>query len=176
VATPGSRRTAGQLPALYAIVTRHVTTALYSCPRELYVAQSTKCFGVQRQPLGESMVLPIPGCDDLLLPLLEVVWPGKHHIWGPPTTTSQHPAPATLHPYGWVHTLWQVIRYNSYELCEAARVLLLIRETDTVEVLVLRYGAEAIEHLFQSGRDASEMPCLVLLNPNMPRLESFRIL
>ena len=122
------------------------------------------------------MVLPIPGCDDLLLPLLEVVWPGKHHIWGPQTTTSQHPAPATLHPYGWVHTLWQVIRYNSYEFCEAARVLLLIGETDTVEVLVLRYGAEAIEHLFQSGRDASEMPCLVLLNPNMPRLESFRIL
>jgi hypothetical protein len=109
-------------------------------------------------------------------PLLEVVWPGKHHIWGPPTTTSQHPAPATLHPYGWVHTLWQVIRYNSYEFCEAARVLLLIGETDTVEVLILRYGAEAIEHLFQSGRDASEMPCLVLLNPNMPRLESFRIL
>ena len=68
MATPGSGRVAGQLPALYATVTWRVTIALYSCPGELYVPQSTKCPGVQRQPLGESMVVPIPGCDDLLLP------------------------------------------------------------------------------------------------------------
>ncbi len=123
MATPGSGRIAGQLPALYATVTWRVTIALYSCPGELYVPQSTKCPGVQRQPLGESMVVPIPGCDDLLLPLPEVVWPGIHHIWGLPTTISQHRAPATLHSNAWVHTPRQVIRYNSYEFYEADRGL-----------------------------------------------------
>ena len=96
------------------------------------------------------MVVPIPGYDDLLLPLPEVVWPGKHHIWGLPTTISQYPAPATLHPCARVRTLQQVISYSSYEFCEADRVLLLKGERDTVEVLVLRYGVEAIEYLFQT--------------------------
>jgi len=96
------------------------------------------------------MVVPIPGYDDLLFPLPEVVWSGKHHIWGLPTTVSQYPAPATLHACAWVRTLRQVIRYSSYEFCEVERVSLLIGERDTVEVLVLRYGAEAIEYLFQT--------------------------
>jgi hypothetical protein len=48
-------------------------------------------------------------------PLPEVVWPGMHHIWGRPTTFSQHPAPATRHPYARVHTPRQVIRCNRYK-------------------------------------------------------------
>jgi two-component system, response regulator len=56
------------------------------------------------------------------------------------------------------------------------KAFLLIGEGDTNEVLVARDGAEAIEYLFQSGRDASEMPCLVLLDLNMPRLGGFGVL
>jgi two-component system response regulator len=49
-------------------------------------------------------------------------------------------------------------------------------DTNTNEVLIARDGAEAIEYLFQPGRDASEMPCLVLLDLNMPRLDGFGVL
>jgi two-component system response regulator len=56
------------------------------------------------------------------------------------------------------------------------KAFLLIGEGDTNEVLVARDGAEAIEYLFQSGRDASEMPCLVLLDLNMSRLDGFGVL
>jgi two-component system, response regulator len=56
------------------------------------------------------------------------------------------------------------------------KAFLLIGEGDTNEVLIARDGAEAIEYLFQPGRDASEMPCLVLLDLNMPRLDGFGVL
>jgi two-component system response regulator len=44
------------------------------------------------------------------------------------------------------------------------------------EVVVARDGVEAIEYLFHPGRAATEMPGLVLLDLNMPRMDGFCVL
>ena len=44
------------------------------------------------------------------------------------------------------------------------------------EVVVARDGVEAIEYLFSPERSAEDMPRLVLLDLNMPRLDGFGVL
>jgi CheY-like chemotaxis protein len=46
----------------------------------------------------------------------------------------------------------------------------------TDEVVVARNGVEAIDYLFDPERSAEEMPRLVLLDLNMPRLDGFGVL
>ena len=46
----------------------------------------------------------------------------------------------------------------------------------TNEVVLARDGEEAIEYLLAEGREADEMPCLVLLDLHMPRLDGFGVL
>lgn len=59
---------------------------------------------------------------------------------------------------------------------ELTRAFLLIGERLTNEVVVARDGVEAIEYLFQPERGPSEMPGLVLLDLNMPRMDGFGVL
>ena len=46
----------------------------------------------------------------------------------------------------------------------------------TNEVVLARDGEEAVEYLLADGREADEMPCLVLLDLHMPRLDGFGVL
>jgi two-component system, response regulator len=59
---------------------------------------------------------------------------------------------------------------------ELTKTFLLKGEEGTNEVVVAHDGVEAIEYLLQSGRGASQMPCLVLLDLNMPRIDGFGVL
>jgi two-component system, response regulator len=45
----------------------------------------------------------------------------------------------------------------------------------TEEVVLARDGVEAIEYLFSPERSAEDMPRLVLLDLNMPRLDGFEV-
>jgi two-component system, response regulator len=49
-------------------------------------------------------------------------------------------------------------------------------EGSTDEVVVARDGVEAIEYLYSPERSAEDMPRLVLLDLNMPRLDGFEVL
>jgi len=46
----------------------------------------------------------------------------------------------------------------------------------TNEVVLARDGEEAVEYLLAEGREADEMPCLVLLDLHMPRMDGFGVL
>ena len=59
---------------------------------------------------------------------------------------------------------------------ELTRTILLQGEGVTDEVMLARDGVEAIEYLFHPTRAATEMPGLVLLDLNMPRMDGFRLL
>jgi two-component system, response regulator len=59
---------------------------------------------------------------------------------------------------------------------ELTRAFLLKGEAGTTEVVVARDGVEAIEYLFHPERGPSEMPGLVLLDLNMPRMDGFGVL
>ena len=59
---------------------------------------------------------------------------------------------------------------------ELTKAILLQGEGVTDEVLLARDGVEAIEYLFHPERAATDMPGLVLLDLNMPRMDGFRVL
>ena len=60
---------------------------------------------------------------------------------------------------------------------ELTKAFLLQGEGGASEVVLARDGVEAVEHLFQPGRAApEEMPGLVLLDLNMPRMDGFWVL
>jgi two-component system response regulator len=59
---------------------------------------------------------------------------------------------------------------------ELTKTFLLKGEEGTNEVVVARDGVEAIEYLFHPERGPSEMPGLVLLDLNMPRMDGFGVL
>jgi two-component system, response regulator len=59
---------------------------------------------------------------------------------------------------------------------ELTKGFLLQGEGVANEVVIARDGVEAIEHLFHPGRVAPEMPDLVLLDLNMPRMDGFWLL
>lgn len=59
---------------------------------------------------------------------------------------------------------------------ELTKAFLLQDEGVANEVVLARDGVEAVEHLFHSGRAAPEMPDLVLLDLNMPRMDGFWVL
>jgi two-component system, response regulator len=59
---------------------------------------------------------------------------------------------------------------------ELTRACLLHGEGAANEIVVARDGVEAIEHLFNPGGVAPEMPDLVLLDLNMPRMDGFWVL
>ena len=60
---------------------------------------------------------------------------------------------------------------------ELTKAFLLKEEGVANEVVLARDGVEAVEYLFQSGRAApEEMPGLVLLDFNMPRMDGFGVL
>jgi two-component system, response regulator len=44
------------------------------------------------------------------------------------------------------------------------------------EIVIARDGVEAVEHMFHPARAAPEMPSLVLLDLNMPRMDGFWVL
>jgi two-component system, response regulator len=46
----------------------------------------------------------------------------------------------------------------------------------TNEVVLARDGVEAIDYLFEGGREAHQMPCLVLLDLHMPRMDGLEVL
>jgi two-component system response regulator len=46
----------------------------------------------------------------------------------------------------------------------------------TNEVVVARDGVKAIDYLFRPEQSAEEMPCLILLDLNVPRLDGFGVL
>jgi CheY-like chemotaxis protein len=64
---------------------------------------------------------------------------------------------------------------DSPEYAELA-VRVLRAEGFTDEVVVARDGVEAIDYLYSPERSAEDMPRLVLLDLNMPRLDGFRVL
>ena len=74
----------------------HVTSAAYSCPREIYVRHSTKYCGAQRSSFGEGMLLPRPGQDDLPLSPLPVRSSGPAYTTSgaDPQLSLNSPAPA----------------------------------------------------------------------------------
>jgi CheY-like chemotaxis protein len=55
-------------------------------------------------------------------------------------------------------------------------VRVLEREEFTNEVVVARDGVEATDYLFELGRQAWQMPCLVLLDLHMPRMDGLGVL
>jgi two-component system response regulator len=59
---------------------------------------------------------------------------------------------------------------------EITKTFWLMGEGFADEVVVARDGAEAIDYLFRPGRGAPEMPCVVFLDLNMPRLGGFGVL
>ena len=59
---------------------------------------------------------------------------------------------------------------------ELTRACLLHGEGVANEVVLARDGVEAVEHLFNPGRAAPNMPGLVLLDLNMPRMDGFWVL
>src|SRR3712207_7773959 len=44
------------------------------------------------------------------------------------------------------------------------------------EVVLARDGVEAIDYLFEGGREAHQMPCLVLLYLHLPRMDGLEVL
>jgi CheY-like chemotaxis protein len=56
------------------------------------------------------------------------------------------------------------------------KACLLRGEAATNEVVLARDGMEAIDYLFDPEREASEMPGLVLLDLQMPRMDGFAVL
>lgn len=52
----------------------------------------------------------------------------------------------------------------------------LLKGEGKYEVVLARDGVEAIEYLFHPERDATDMPGLVLLDLNMPRMDGFGVL
>jgi two-component system response regulator len=46
----------------------------------------------------------------------------------------------------------------------------------TNEVMLARDGEEAIDYLLEEGREAHQMPCLVLLDLHMPRMDGLGVL
>jgi len=46
----------------------------------------------------------------------------------------------------------------------------------TTEVVLARDGVEAIDYLFEGGREAHQMPCLVLLDLHLPRMDGLEVL
>jgi CheY-like chemotaxis protein len=75
-----------------------------------------------------------------------------------------HAVPSRVGSYASAGVTLQWLRNSGYLRCGG------------LEKQGARDGSEAIEYLFQSGRDASEMPCLVLLDLNMSRLDGFGVL
>ena len=65
---------------------------------------------------------------------------------------------------------------DAANFAELTRAILLQGEGITDEVLLARDGVEAIEYLFHPERAATDMPGLVLLDLNMPRMDGFRVL
>ena len=59
---------------------------------------------------------------------------------------------------------------------ELTKAFLLQDEVVANEVVLARDGVEAVEHLFPPGGGAPEMPSLVLLDLNMPRMDGFWVL
>jgi two-component system response regulator len=59
---------------------------------------------------------------------------------------------------------------------QLTKAILLHGEGLTDEVVLARDGTEAVEYLFDPGRGAPEMPGLVLLDLNMPRMDGFWVL
>src|SRR5215216_7753226 len=59
---------------------------------------------------------------------------------------------------------------------ELTKACLLQGEGVANEVTIARDGVEAVEHLFHSGGGAPEMPGLVLLDLNMPRMDGLWVL
>jgi two-component system, response regulator len=59
---------------------------------------------------------------------------------------------------------------------ELTKAFLLQGEGVANEVVIARDGVEAVEHMFHPGRAAPEMPGLVLLDLNMPRMDGFWVL
>jgi two-component system, response regulator len=59
---------------------------------------------------------------------------------------------------------------------ELTKAFLLQDEGIANEVVLARDGVEAVEHLLNPGRAAPEMPGLVLLDLNMPRMDGFWVL
>lgn len=65
---------------------------------------------------------------------------------------------------------------DSPEYAELAASLLWREGFTDDEVVVARDGVEAIDYLYSPERSAEEMPRLVLLDLNMPRLDGFGVL
>ena len=65
---------------------------------------------------------------------------------------------------------------DNARFAKLTKTYLLTGEGFTDEVVVARDGAEDGEHLLRSERSPSEMPCLALLDLNMPRLDGFGVL
>jgi two-component system response regulator len=64
---------------------------------------------------------------------------------------------------------------DDQSLAELSKLGLLEAEF-TNEVVLARDGEEAVEYLLAEGREAQEMPCLVLLDLHMPRMDGFGVL
>jgi two-component system, response regulator len=69
-----------------------------------------------------------------------------------------------------------ILLVDDANFAELTKAFLLKEEGVANEVVLARDGVEAVEHLFQSGRAAPEMPGLVLLDLNMPRMDGFGVL
>jgi two-component system response regulator len=59
---------------------------------------------------------------------------------------------------------------------ELTKACLLHEDGVANEIVIARDGVEAVEHMFHPGRAAPEMPGLVLLDLNMPRMDGFWVL
>ena len=67
--------------------------------------------------------------------------------------------------------------WTDANFAELTKALLLHGEGVANEVVIARDGVEAVEDLFNPGRAApEEMPALVLLDLNMPRMDGFWVL